>query len=105
MKEKFLRLRKALYGLKQAPRAWYSQIDQYFTDRGFRRSKSEPTLYIKTQGQHNTLIVSLYVDDFIFTKSDMMMITRFKEDMMNTFEMIDLGLMNYFLDIEVKQQE
>ena len=46
---KVLRLRKALYGLKQAPRAWYSRIDQYFMDRGFRRSKSEPTLYIKSQ--------------------------------------------------------
>uniref|UniRef100_A0A151UDA6 Retrovirus-related Pol polyprotein from transposon TNT 1-94 n=1 Tax=Cajanus cajan TaxID=3821 RepID=A0A151UDA6_CAJCA len=65
--DKVLRLRKALYGLKQAPRAWYSRIDQYFTDHGFRRSKSEPTLYIKTQGQYDTLIVSLYVDDLIYT--------------------------------------
>ncbi|KAL0339168.1 UNVERIFIED_CONTAM: Retrovirus-related Pol polyprotein from transposon RE2 [Sesamum angustifolium] len=45
--EKVLRLKKALYGLKQAPRAWYSRIDKYFMDRGFRRSLSEPTLYIK----------------------------------------------------------
>ncbi|KAL0340719.1 UNVERIFIED_CONTAM: Retrovirus-related Pol polyprotein from transposon RE2 [Sesamum radiatum] len=47
--EKVLRLKKALYGLKQAPRAWYSRIDKYFMDRGFRRSLSEPTLYIKSQ--------------------------------------------------------
>jgi len=47
---KVLRLKKALYGLKQAPRAWYSKIDQYFIDQGFMRSKSEPTLYIKSQG-------------------------------------------------------
>jgi len=52
---KVLRLKKALYGLKQ-----------YFTNQGFRRSKSEPTLYIKTQGQH-TLLLSLYVDDLIYT--------------------------------------
>ncbi|KAL0316878.1 UNVERIFIED_CONTAM: Retrovirus-related Pol polyprotein from transposon RE2 [Sesamum radiatum] len=39
--EKVLRLKKALYGLKQAPRAWYSRIDKYFMDRGFRRSLSE----------------------------------------------------------------
>ena len=30
---------------------------------------------------------------------------EFKEDMMKTFEMTDLGLMNYFLGIDVKQQE
>ena len=47
--DKVLRLKKALYGLKQAPRAWYSRIDGYFTNQGFRRSQSEPTLYIKTQ--------------------------------------------------------
>ena len=53
---KVLRLRKALYGLKQAPRAWYSRIDQYFMDRGFRRSKSEPTLYIKSQATRPDII-------------------------------------------------
>ena len=42
--EKVYKLKKALYGLKQAPRAWYSEIDAYFTKRGFQRSKSEPTL-------------------------------------------------------------
>ncbi|KAL0396441.1 UNVERIFIED_CONTAM: Retrovirus-related Pol polyprotein from transposon TNT 1-94 [Sesamum calycinum] len=47
--EKVLRLKKALYGLKQAPRAWYSRIDKYFMDRGFRRSLSEPTLYIRAK--------------------------------------------------------
>ena len=44
---KVLRLKKALYGLKQAPRAWCRKIDQYFIDQGFRRRKSETTLYIK----------------------------------------------------------
>ncbi|RDY13688.1 hypothetical protein CR513_01352, partial [Mucuna pruriens] len=38
---KLLRLRKVLYGLKQPPRAWYNKIDHYFTDQGFRKSKSE----------------------------------------------------------------
>ena len=41
------RLRKALYGLKQAPQAWYSKIDYYFTENGFKRSNSETTLYVK----------------------------------------------------------
>ena len=63
---KVLRLRKALYDLKQAPRAWYSKIDQYFMDRGFRRSKSEPTLYIKSQAtrpniMYATSILSRYL--------------------------------------------
>ena len=100
---KVLRLRKALYGLKQAPRAWYSRIDQYFMDRRFRMSKSEPTLYIKSQGQY-TILLSLYVDDLIYTGNNTKMMMEFKEDMMKTFEMTDLGLMSYFLGIEVSQR-
>lgn len=103
--DKVLRLRKALYGLKQAPRAWYSRIDNYFTSQGFRRSLSEPTLYIKTQGTTDTLIVSLYVDDLIYTGNNEKMVKQFKEDMMKTFEMSDLGTMHYFLGIEVNQNE
>ncbi|KAK4382805.1 Retrovirus-related Pol polyprotein from transposon RE1 [Sesamum angolense] len=46
--EKVLSLKKALYGLRQAPREWYIRIDNYFIDRGFQRSLSEPTFYIKS---------------------------------------------------------
>ncbi|KAK4399642.1 Retrovirus-related Pol polyprotein from transposon RE2 [Sesamum angolense] len=102
--EKVLRLKKALYGLKQAPRAWYSRIDKYFMDRGFRRSLSESTLYIKSQG-NDTLIISLYVDDLIYTGNNEKMIQDFKEDMMKTFEMSDLGLMHFFLGIEINQEK
>ncbi|KAL0379430.1 UNVERIFIED_CONTAM: Retrovirus-related Pol polyprotein from transposon RE2 [Sesamum angustifolium] len=102
--EKVLRLKKALYRLKQAPRAWYSRIDKYFMDRGFRRSLSEPTLYIKSQG-NDKLIVSLYVNDLIYTGNNEKMIQDFKEDMMKTFEMSDLGLMHFFLGIEINQEK
>ncbi|KAK6151896.1 hypothetical protein DH2020_014531 [Rehmannia glutinosa] len=103
--DKVYKLKKALYGLKQAPRAWYSRIDDYFTELGFRRSQSEPTLYINIQGTNNTLIVSLYVDDLIFIGNNENMIMEFKEDMMKTFEMTDLGLMHYFLGIEIHQRK
>lgn len=102
---KALRLEKALYGLKQAPRTWYSKIDGYFIDQGFRRSKSEPTLYIKSQGNTNILIISLYVDDLIVTGNNSKLIEAFKKDMMNMFEMSDLGLMHYFLGMEISQEE
>lgn len=35
--------------------------------------------------------VSLYVDDLIYMVNNKEMIHEFKEDIMNTFEMIDLG--------------
>lgn len=100
---KVLRLKKALYGLKQAPRAWYSKIDDFFHKQGFERSKHEPTLYVKRQGISDLMIVSLYVDDMIYTGSSLSLISEFKQTMMNKFDMTDLGELNYFLGLEIAQ--
>ena len=97
-------LRKALYGLKQAPRAWYNRIYAYLLDNGFDKCEGEPTLYIK-ENDGKILIVVLYVDDLIFIGSDDFVIVDFKQVMKNEFEMIDIGLLRYFLGIEVKQTE
>ena len=100
---KVYRLKKALYGLKQAPRAWYSWIDSYLTQNGFHRSESEPTLYTKVDEQGKMLIVYLYVDDLIFIGD--FGITDFKAVMESESEITDLGLMKFFLGIEVQQSE
>ncbi|KAB2626386.1 retrovirus-related Pol polyprotein from transposon TNT 1-94 [Pyrus ussuriensis x Pyrus communis] len=94
--DKVYRLHKALYGLKQAPRAWYGEIDTYFSQCGFEKSLSEPTLYIKARRQ-DILIVSIYVDDIVYTGSDRLMLDEFKEDMKRKYEMTDLGLLHHFL--------
>lgn len=99
---KVYRLRKALYGLKQAPRVSYNRIDSYFLSNGFSKSSSEPTLYIKL-AEVDILIDVLYVDDMIFTGNSDNKIVDFKEVMKNEFEMTDLGLLKYFLGIEVQQ--
>lgn len=59
-------LKKALYGLKQTPRAWYRKILAYFARGNFERCSIEHTLFTKEKGD-NILIVSLYIDDLIFT--------------------------------------
>ena len=98
------RLKKALYELKQAPRAWYNEIDTYFLKNNFQRSKSEATLYVKKE-HDNIIIVCLYVDDLLFIGNDVKMMQNFKQDMMQAYEMSDLGLLNYFLGIEVSQHK
>ncbi|KAG8492430.1 hypothetical protein CXB51_009732 [Gossypium anomalum] len=99
------RLKKALYGLKQAPRAWYARIDSYLVSLGFNRSVNEPTLYVKKNEAEIQLIVSLYVDDLLVTGGDQDMLAEFKAKMIDVFEMSDLGLMTYFLGMEVRQIE
>ena len=49
------------------------------------------------------LIVCLYVDDLIYTGKNTAMFDSFKKSMMAEFEMSDLGMMYYFLGIEVVQ--
>jgi hypothetical protein len=100
---KVCRLKKALYGLKQAPRASYSRIDSYFVDNGFNKCGNEPTLYVKMNDEGEILIVCLYVEDLIFTAN--MQTNTFKVAMKKEFDMTDLGLMRYFLGMEVSQND
>ncbi|GAU26636.1 hypothetical protein TSUD_102440 [Trifolium subterraneum] len=97
------KLRKTLYGLKQAPRAWYSKIKSYFLQENFVKCSHEHTLFVKQDNKENILIVSLYVDDLIFTGNNEEMFERFKKAMKNEFAMTYLGKMRFFLGVEVKQ--
>jgi hypothetical protein len=49
------------------------------------------------------VVVGVYVDDLIITGSDRDNIRSFKEEMVAAFKMSDLGLLHYYLGIEVKQ--
>ena len=49
------------------------------------------------------LIAVVYVDDLIFSSTEKALIGEFKEAMKNKFEIPDLGILKYFLGIEVKQ--
>lgn len=95
-------LRKALYGLKQAPRAWYSRINEYLSSLGYLRSPNEHTLYVRNV-EGELIIVSLYVDDLLIIGSNPSKVDEFKEAMNCEFEMTDLGIMSYFLGMEINQ--
>ena len=97
-------LKKALYGLKKAPRSWYSRIDDPLQSLGFVKSLSESTLYIKHY-EGDILVTSLYVDDLLVTGNNAALIDEFKLEMMKVVEMTDLGLMTYFLRMEIKQSQ
>jgi len=101
--QKVYKLKKALYGLKQAPQAWISRIEAHFFNEGFERCHSEHTLFTKKGREGKILIVSLYVDDLIFTGNDELMFLEFKNSMVREFDMMDLGKMKYFLGFEVLQ--
>ena len=102
--QKVYRLKKALHGLKEAPQAWFSRIEAHFMSEGFEKCYSEHTLFIKTNKGGKILIVSLCVDDLIFTGNDKLMFAEFKNSMLRKFDMTYLGRMRFFLGIEVLQR-
>ena len=60
---------------------------------------------MKTEDGGKILIMSLYIDDLIFTGNNKDMFVRFKQSMKKEFAMTDLGKMKYFLGVEVIQNE
>jgi hypothetical protein len=95
------RLKKALYRLNQAPRAWYGRIDSFLTSLGFTKSKADYNLYFKVMNDE-PIILLLYVDELFLTRVEKL-ITECKKRLASEFEMKDLGLMHYFLGLEVWQ--
>jgi hypothetical protein len=62
----------------------------------------EHAIYVWQNGNMQ-LVVGVHVDDLIITGSDRDNIRSFKEEMVVTFKMSDIGLFHYYLGIEVKQ--
>jgi hypothetical protein len=94
-------LKKALYGLKQAPRAWYGRIDSFLTRLGSTKSKVDSNLYFKVINDEHVILL-LYVDDLFLTGEEKLIIDC-KKKLAVEFEMKYLGLMHYFLGLEVWQ--
>lgn len=65
----------------------------------YQRSPSGPSLYVKSEGIQNLLIVYLYVDDLIHTNINQKIMKEFKNNKIKEYEMTDLSLMKYFLGI------
>ena len=70
---------------------------------GFIKSDADPNLYYLRVGDE-PLILVLYVDDIFLTGSSRL-IKDCKENLAAEFDMKDLGLMHYFLGLEVWQQK
>ena len=70
---------------------------------GFTKSDSDSNLYFIVVGEE-PLILVLYVDDLVITGVERL-IEGCKRDLASEFEMKDIGLMHYFLGLEVWQEE
>ena len=98
------KLKKSLYGLKQAPHAWYAKIDSYLLSQNFMRCKFDPNVYM-LRTSDSLLLIVLYVDDLLITGDSCSIIVETKASLHDTFSVIDMGLLNFFLGLEINQSE
>jgi hypothetical protein len=63
----------------------------------------ENAVYRKGSGM-SLLLVGVYVDELIICGSDSKLVAAFKQQMKKSFDMSDLGLLSYYLGLEVKQK-
>nr|KYP64905.1 Retrovirus-related Pol polyprotein from transposon TNT 1-94 [Cajanus cajan] len=101
---KVCRLRKSLYGLKQAPRCWFAKLAGALKRYGFAQSSSDHSLFT-LQRERVQLHVLVYVDDLVISGNDNVVIKAFKLYLNVCFHMKDLGMLKYFLGIEVAHPE
>lgn len=67
---------------------------------GFTKNEADAKLY-HILVEVKLLIIVLYVDDLILT-CDEQLIRSCKEDLVRELEMKDMGVMHYFLGLEVR---
>eukprot|EP00253_Pinus_taeda_P005074 PITA_05074 len=114
-------LKKALYDLKQALIAWYARIDSYMVKLGFTTSNVDPNLYFNVCHEEvfieqplgfevhdrKTHVCSLKKALYGLKQAPRAyepLMLECKRELASEFEMKDLGLMHYFLGLEVCQK-
>ncbi|GJT85009.1 retrovirus-related pol polyprotein from transposon TNT 1-94 [Tanacetum coccineum] len=93
----------ALYGLKQAPKAWYDRLKAFLLKHEYSMGIVDNTLFTKKFKSH-LIIVQIYVDDIIFGSTFQNLCDDLEKIMHDEFE-INMGELNFFLGLQIKQIE
>jgi hypothetical protein len=99
------KLTKSLYGLKQASRKWYEKLTSVLYDQQYTQAASDHSLFVKKTSTSFTILL-VYVDDIILagnslTEFDHIKFDHIKSILDSLFKIKDLGILKYFLGIEV----
>lgn len=63
------KLKKSLYGLASAGRLWSEKLSKFMESQGFRRSHSDPALYMRGKAGEDLFLITTWVDDLIIAAS------------------------------------
>ncbi|CAM8949458.1 unnamed protein product [Rhodiola kirilowii] len=94
------RLLKSIYGLKQASRQWFAKFSESLMAFGFTKSLNDYSLFTLEKGS-DFIMLLVYVDDVILTGTSQSIISEIKAYIHHEFQIKDLGVLKYFLGLEV----
>ena len=81
--------------------AWFEWFTTQLESLGFTASTADPSLFVFKFGP-DTLYLLLYVDDIILTGTSPTLITTLISNLKHTFELKDLGPLQYFLGLQLQ---
>lgn len=94
------KLQKSLYGLKQASRPWYAKLSSTLKEKGYQHPKNDYFLFHRILINYVTYVV-VYLDDIVVIGNNHEEVEQLKSFLDNKLMIKDLGLLNFFLGIEV----
>lgn len=95
-------LKKSFYGLWQAPRCWFTKPTTALKGYEFPKSYSDYSLFTYDQDSIR-LGMLVYVNDLVVAGNDSKAATNHKDYLGRCFHMKDLGMLKYFIGIEVSR--
>ena len=89
---------------KLSPRAWFGKFSQAVKTFSMQKSKSNHSISYKNSSSDIILLV-MYVDDIVIIGSDSKGILSLKFFLHSQFHPKDLGMLKYFLGVEVMRRK
>lgn len=96
------KLNRAIYGLKQAGRQWCDKLCRKLKAFGLNKCIQDPCVfYTKTM----TLIVAIYVDDFLIFYQDENELKALQQQLCSEFKMKDMGTAKGCIGVRINRNE
>jgi hypothetical protein len=98
----YARLDKALYGIPPAGQCWYDDCSAFLKSIGFKQSRADPCIFIKSD-EDGKMVISLTVDDFLEFATSSKLQEETRAMLLKKFQYINNGPATWFLGIGVTQ--